>query len=426
MSIISKSTLYAAAIVLTLLIGGGVQAQGISIGKLPGAVTNRLKEIDAALKKAEQICAKDLKTLKEDSLKNADAYVAEATQTYDKMMKDYGSKITPGHPEVAARKMKIETTRSKVAAVAEAWKAQQQTSAQAAGDAKAADAQWLARLRKYVASQGNPDYDAAHSLIIPNSQDPTELDRQRKLCAEAAALFEEFKKQPFPNGKSDELEQAARDFEFHLKGLQSSIGTSEQAGSEEANNRLTSAEALLSASESNKDPAYVPNMIGAKNVEELKAVVAQAVSTSTDSAANAAMQKRLADILARNTAICDVRKSRIKMKPTKFTGAELSEIQAKASALVLEKHADAKVIATSVTSADWKEEDVVEATDTTQTELRRRVTRSVTAQVAAKIGEDVTLYTVDVSKDRRTDGTWGAFYGNIMYSDLMLEANVAK
>lgn len=415
------------AIVLLFCLGDAVPAQDIkSLVKLPGAVTKRLSEIDSVLKKADQTLAKNITALKSDTLKNAELQINQASEVYDSIFKDYGTKVTPAHPEMLARKTHIDASRKKFAEVTEKWQAQQQSTATAAGDAKAIDEQWLAKLRMYVAGPGNPDYDAAHSLVVAPSQDPAEVERQRKLYDEASAILEEFKKQAFPNGKSDQLEQAARDFEFRLKGLQQNIGAASSVANEQVESRLVAAESLLSASEGNKDPAYVPNYVAKRDVDELKQMVAQAIAVSSEEGQKQQLQKRLDEILKRNEAIVALRKSRIQMKPTKFSGPELADVQTRANALVLEKFADAKVLATTVISPDWKEEDVVESTDTTNTAIRRRITRSVTAQVAAKLGEEVTLYTVDVSKDKRSDGSWGVLYGNIMYTDAMLEANVPK
>ena len=58
--------------------------------------------------------------------------------------------------------------------------------------------------------------------------------------------------------------------------------------------------------------------------------------------------------------------------------------------------------------------------------IRRRVTRSVSAQVAAKQGGVVQLYTVHVAKDKKSDGSWGALHGHIMFTDPMLEQHVGK
>jgi hypothetical protein len=94
--------------------------------------------------------------------------------------------------------------------------------------------------------------------------------------------------------------------------------------------------------------------------------------------------------------------------------------------VVQEKFGGATILRTTVISRDWKEEDVVEWTDTTQSAARRRVTRSVSAQVAARQADGVFLYTVHLAQDRRSDGSWSPLYGHIMFTDAMLEENIRK
>jgi hypothetical protein len=116
------------------------------------------------------------------------------------------------------------------------------------------------------------------------------------------------------------------------------------------------------------------------------------------------------------------------MVADKFTGVEASDIKDKANSLVKEKHSSAKVLRTTVISDEWKEETVQEWTDTTKTALRWRTTRAVTAQVAAKIDEEVRLFTIYIAKNKQSDGTWGHLFGNLHSDkgDLMLEKNVNK
>jgi hypothetical protein len=68
---------------------------------------------------------------------------------------------------------------------------------------------------------------------------------------------------------------------------------------------------------------------------------------------------------------------------------------------------------------------VIESTDTTQTALQHRLTDGIYAQVAAKEGSDVTLYTIYLHKDK-IGGKQGELAGHVMYTDKMLEKNVAK
>jgi hypothetical protein len=114
------------------------------------------------------------------------------------------------------------------------------------------------------------------------------------------------------------------------------------------------------------------------------------------------------------------------MLPEKYSGKESNALKDKAKGVVTGDFSDAKVLRVNVISPDWKEERVLEFTDTTRTAVRYRITRSITVQVAAKRGSDCYLYSVYVGKDRRSDGSWGQYKGHIMFTDRMLEKNVKK
>jgi hypothetical protein len=114
------------------------------------------------------------------------------------------------------------------------------------------------------------------------------------------------------------------------------------------------------------------------------------------------------------------------MLPEKFGGKERDALKDKAQAVVTGDFPDAKILRVNVISPDWKEERVLEFTDTTRSAVRYRITRSVTVQLAAKRGGDCYLYSVYVGKDRLSDGSWGQYKGHIMFTDRMLEKNVNK
>jgi nitrogen regulatory protein PII-like uncharacterized protein len=138
------------------------------------------------------------------------------------------------------------------------------------------------------------------------------------------------------------------------------------------------------------------------------------------------LNAKLSELEQRAGKLRQLNKERTFMMPDQFKGPELEELKAKATEILRKESPDATILRTTVISADWKEERVLEYTDTTKTAVRYRITRSVTAQVAGKRGDDVFLYTLDISQDKRTDGSWGALYGHIMFTDSMLEENVQK
>jgi len=105
------------------------------------------------------------------------------------------------------------------------------------------------------------------------------------------------------------------------------------------------------------------------------------------------------------------------MRPNGYRGPDLETLRTKAAAIVSEAKPDAEIFRTTAYSGDWQERSVLEHTDATRTAVRHRVTRSINAQVAAKGGAKMSLHTLHIAKDRRSDGSGGELHGHIMYSD---------
>jgi len=114
------------------------------------------------------------------------------------------------------------------------------------------------------------------------------------------------------------------------------------------------------------------------------------------------------------------------MRPDKFNGDDADSIKDNANNIVKNEFPESEILRTAIVSPQWEEERVVEFTDSTHSAVRYRVTQSVTAQVAAKRDNKCYLYTLNIARDRNSDGTWGLIYGHIMFTDPMLEENVSK
>jgi hypothetical protein len=114
-----------------------------------------------------------------------------------------------------------------------------------------------------------------------------------------------------------------------------------------------------------------------------------------------------------------------RMRPEAYAGDDAEALKQFAEQVVSRAQPDIRLLKTAIVSPDWTEESAVEWTDTTQTALRHRTTRSVTAQVAGRVNAETRLYTVDVGQDRLSDGAWGPTHGQVMFVDPMLEENVS-
>ena len=55
---------------------------------------------------------------------------------------------------------------------------------------------------------------------------------------------------------------------------------------------------------------------------------------------------------------------------------------------------------------------------------KRATPLQYTAQIAGKRESGVFLYTIHVAQDQQADGSWGAYYGHVMFTDAILEEKV--
>ena len=336
----------------------------------------------------------------------------------------YGDQIPAGHPAVAAAKARLAELKKKIEAEEQA-KADAKKKEEADKARREAQSQeWVAKLAVYTKR-----YDVANSRVNPKyliaavTQDMKELQRHKALYDEVAVLFAAYKKVAFPAGKTFDLEQMEERLAKTLKEFPEAYQRSLALMSGGAERLLKEAAAALEHDQAwRTDATKVPYPLSEKRLESIRAGVARVAGPKLPE-----LKAKLAALEKDNAERRRLRTERTFMIPDRFTGAEAGQVKAAAVALVRKSFADAQALRTTIISADWKEVDKVEFTDTTRTAIRRRVTRSVTAQVAAKTGGAVQLYTVYVAKDRRTDGTWGPLYGNLHQSaETMLESNVSR
>ena len=138
------------------------------------------------------------------------------------------------------------------------------------------------------------------------------------------------------------------------------------------------------------------------------------------------LETKYQEALALDAKLAKIRVEQTRMLPDKFGGSDLKILKNKSEEVLRKAKAGVKVLRTTVVSSDWQEENVIEWTDTSRSVLRHRITRSVSTQVAGKLNGETTLYTINIAKDRRTNGSWGQLHGHIMFEDPILEKNVQK
>ncbi len=285
--------------------------------------------------------------------------------------------------------------------------------------------EWVDRLAAYADVGRN----SRRHLIVGATVDPQQIAERTEIYEEAKAVFAIYQKAEFPHGKSFRLQTLEEGLAKKLKEFPEAMAQSQAMISGDAGERL---DQLLKHMERDNgwksDETVKPPVMMERTIEPLRKAVADYASTVDASDSKLALlRKKLATIDARNAEFREICAKRTFQLGDGYTGADLAALKEKAKAVTSEAHPGAKLHHITVPSADWAIEDVVEFTDTSRTALRRRVTRSVRAQISLKAASgEVLLQEVYLGQDQRPDGSWSALKGHTTWADSMAAENLGK
>ncbi|MBN2212591.1 MAG: hypothetical protein JW709_14430, partial [Sedimentisphaerales bacterium] len=249
------------------------------------------------------------------------------------------------------------------------------------------------------------------------------------LLEEAKALWAEYQKAEFPLGKSPKLLDLEKELQQKIQEMPESLRQSRALISGDIEKEYDRVLNYLNQDTGwQTDPSKTPNIAMERDIKPLQEALQRYASTvEPDDAKLAALRAKLTQIEQADQKNRAVHAQRTYMIPDQYRGDDVDALRRKVEDIVKEKISGAKPLRVTLPAADWKEESVVEWTDTTQTALHHRITRFMTAQIAAKSPDGkVYLHSVHLAADRQSDGSWGALYGHIMWSDWMAEENVNK
>jgi hypothetical protein len=395
--------------------------------KLPSAVTHRLKKVEPSLQNAVQAMNKTRGT-DDDRIKQA-AYCIENAEDFIEAIES-GYAEYAEHPDVIAARKRIAEVRAQLDRFTKDAADKAARAGEAEDQRDALCAEWLKKLAPYVTGLGSSGHDPERYLIASATANVDDLNKQCAIYEEAKRVFEAYQAVDFSCGKTWEMEEAEKHLSRALEDFPAAVEESVGYILKPAVEKIDRTAKFLASEKEQKwrnDPREKPFVLADKRVEEMRTLIAAAAKAApADNPALVSARQKLDAIIKENEERRRVCTERTFMVPDRFKGEGIEDLKSKAKALVLGDHPEAVVLRATVITEDWKEEDVVEATDTTNTAIRRRITRSVSAQVAARNGEEILLFTVHVARNRRADGTWGSLYGNIMFTDPMLEKNVEK
>jgi hypothetical protein len=354
----------------------------------------------------------------------------EAVKSAREKMAEIGEKFSgqypTDHPDIKAMNDRITALDEQANRLATGAKEAETAKEQAAAQAATSSAPWMTRLKPYVTGLGAKGYDPEKSLVPSATREKDEMARRLRIFGEASAAMAEYKAANVTNPTPD-LQEVVQNLERDMQQFVKSCASYMDEDLRTAEQKLKEAESFIAAQEAKaaaKEPV-IP--ISKDQLMRIVEVLDRAAGLAKkDDARLASLRGKLEELGQRDAKLRAASVADTRMIADKYKGPDAEEIKQKAGEFLKKAQPEAQILRATVISPDWKEESVVEYTDTTQTALRHRVTRSVTAQIAGKKGAEAFLYTLYVGKDRRTDGSWGELCGHVMFTDPMLEENVSK
>lgn len=396
--------------------------------KLPGTVLHYLEQVDQTLERQERIFEKKELVGDPDSyIGNLESALKQVNETMERIFDSYGDQFDHEHPDVKARQAKIAEFQANIAELQATFEARQAQAADAEARQQAQSDEWLQKIGPYVAGPGQPGHDEGTYLIGAGTANVDELVARKQIYGTAKEVFDEYQQVEFPDGKTQALEMAADELALALEGFESGYQESLDRFASDIEEQLAYTEQWLTQQEASAAEAEKPLLLSSFMLQQIqRPLFALEAATSGEDARLPGFNERLAAIEERGTNLRRLGVKRTVMFPDAFGGAEIEALKASAAEFLHAEYPDAEVLRTTIISEAWTENRQWEYTDTTKTAIRYRITRSVTAQIAGKTGDEVSLYTLDISQDQQSDGSWGPSYGHVMFSDPMLEENVNK
>jgi len=389
-------------------------------GELPSYVSSQFQSVGRYLDNARKL-------VDEGNAGSAKHQIEYADDQIAKIEERYGKYNVKDHPDMLALKSRKAVIEAAIAGIEGRQADEAARAADAAEKARAASDEWITRLKPYVIGIGQPGHDPERYFAGSYTGEEKEMARRTRIYTSVKADLAAYSASGPGDSATDEMKDIIKELDYQIRTFDDScasmartyLGEAEQKMAylgqrvDEETKKIGSKDAPLPMPNHAFEDAHRPldSAAGLLGKEDAQVM---------------ALEKEYQRIAEKNGKLIQARVSEARMMADQFSGMEKGEIKKKAEDVLQGKFPGIKLLRTTVISQDWKEESVVEWTDTTRTALQHRVTRYVSAQVSGKLNGDTRLYTIYIGKNRRMDGTWGELQGHVMFTDPILEENVDK
>ncbi len=253
------------------------------------------------------------------------------------------------------------------------------------------------------------------------SRNAKSLLEEKESFQKASYVLNEFEKENFSGQLTISLESLINDVKIRAQQFPGRLKETLREMSGEITDKIEERiEFLNNDIDWKNDPDKKPYVISkreldvfSESIEELRPLFNGNIS-DFDPTINAYQQ--LCEI---NQQRMQERSSKTSIKPEAVSAEEAEEPTKAALEALLKKYPDAKSLKTSMIK-NWESKKIEEWADSTKTQWIVRNFNETTVQIAAELNDGTCkLFTLNVEKDKNSDGSFGQIRSHIMFEELM-------
>lgn len=240
---------------------------------------------------------------------------------------------------------------------------------------------------------------------------------QKQVFEDAQNVFAEYRETAFPFGKTHGLEQAEHTVSERIRSFPDFWESARRAALDEAVAHLDSRRSNLDKIIEDK-PLFM-NDDSIRQTETLLDSFLPLFPEGTEE--NKHIRGLFEALLEKNRVNREERARQIFMREDVYQGEDADAIRTRMEHFISKADPDANIIRTCIYRPEWKELSQWED----YAGNKRFVTRGeIYGQVLAEVQGTPKLFTVYITKEKKSDGTWTQLTGNVMFSDDIARENM--
>lgn len=358
---------------------------GTGVVKLPAGVEKRIRDMNQLISRGKS---------------------DDAISVFMEIDVQYAGQFDVNHPDYHEKALWVEETKRKKLADSQTEKGNRELQEKERQERMRQSSEWENRLRELP-------------LLANWISNQEEWISQQQLFAETKRIFQEYQSVSFSHGKEDGLEQIEKKVGERIADFPQMLAAVRSRALNEINEHLNSRLEALGRMMEGK-----PSIMSDSSVAESRRFIDERKwSFEPDEDAVIQMDDLFRNLLEKNEKNKKERAELILIQDDCYSGSDAGGIKEKIENYARMAAGAGDILRTVIYKPEWKEISQWEDYAGNQ----RFVTRGeIYGQSALRVNGKIFLFTVYITKERKSDGVWSGLQGNVMYQEEMAEKNLDR